>query len=96
MTKSAVQMLTLPAFDDESGMLNVIVETPKGRRNKYKFDESVRLFRLDRILPAGAVFPFDFGFVPSTEGEDGDRSTCSSRSTSRCTRACSCARGSSA
>ena len=64
--------IDLPAFDPETGELNVIVETPKGHRNKLKYDEKRRLFRLAKVLPAGAVFPFDFGFVPSTKGGDGD------------------------
>ena len=62
----------LPAFDPETGTLNAIVETPKGRRNKFKFDERRGLFVLGKVLPAGAVFPFDFGFIPSTRGGDGD------------------------
>lgn len=62
----------LPAFDEESGDLNVIIETPQGSRNKFKYDEARGLFRLNKVLPAGAVFPFDFGYVPSTLGEDGD------------------------
>lgn len=72
MTNATSPVLALPAFDTASGALNVVIETPKGRRNKYKFDEDARMFRLNKILPAGAVFPFDFGFVPSTRGEDGD------------------------
>src|ERR687894_539609 len=62
----------LPAFDPDSGTLNAVIETPKGHRNKYKYDERRGLFLLDGVLPAGAVFPFDFGFVPSTLGGDGD------------------------
>ncbi len=62
----------LPAFDPDSGTLNAVIETPKGHRNKYKFDEKRGLFLLDGVLPAGAVFPYDFGFVPSTLGGDGD------------------------
>jgi len=62
----------LPAFDPESEDLNVIIETPKGSRNKFKYDDALRVFRLSGVLPAGAVFPFDFGYVPSTQGEDGD------------------------
>jgi inorganic pyrophosphatase len=62
----------LPAFDPESKDLNVIIETPKGSRNKFKYDEALRVFRLSGVLPAGAVFPFDFGYVPSTKGGDGD------------------------
>jgi inorganic pyrophosphatase len=62
----------LDAFDAESGDLNVIIETPKGSRNKFKYDEAHHLFKLGGVLPAGAVFPFDFGFVPATLGGDGD------------------------
>jgi inorganic pyrophosphatase len=62
----------LPAIDPESGQLNVLIETPKGCRNKYKYDEKRGLFELSGLLPSGAVFPFDFGFLPSTLGEDGD------------------------
>jgi inorganic pyrophosphatase len=62
----------LPAVDEKSGDLNVIIETPKGSRNKYTYDPELGLFKLGGVLPAGAVFPFDFGFVPATEGGDGD------------------------
>ena len=57
---------------DETGDLNVIVETPKGSRNKYGFDEKLKLFKLNGVLPAGHSFPFDFGFIPNTRGGDGD------------------------
>ena len=70
---SAQPFLTqLPTFDEDSGQLTVIIETPKGSRNKYKYDDKKRLFTLSHVLPAGALFPFDFGFVPSTRGQDGD------------------------
>ena len=62
----------LSATDSHSGEVNVIIETPKGSRNKFDYDEERGLFKLGGVLPAGAVFPFDFGFVPSTLGEDGD------------------------
>jgi inorganic pyrophosphatase len=52
--------------------LNVIVETPRGSRNKFTYEPELGLFRLGKQLPAGASFPFDFGFVPSTEAGDGD------------------------
>jgi inorganic pyrophosphatase len=67
-----MRLTKLPAFDPETGHLNVITETPKGNRNNYKYDEKLRLFRLHSLLPAGSVFPYDFGFIPSTRGEDGD------------------------
>jgi inorganic pyrophosphatase len=62
----------LDAFKDEGNELNVIIETPKGSRNKFNYDEELRLFKLGGVLPAGASFPFDFGFIPSTLGGDGD------------------------
>jgi inorganic pyrophosphatase len=61
----------MDAFHDDDE-LNVIIETPKGSRNKYNYDEELCLFKLGGVLTSGAVFPFDFGFVPSTEGGDGD------------------------
>jgi inorganic pyrophosphatase len=54
------------------GELNVVIEAPKGSRNKYAYDPEEALFVLKSVLPAGAIFPFDFGFIPSTLGEDGD------------------------
>jgi len=59
-------------FDEETGELNAIVDTPKGSRNKFKYDEKKDIFRLTKMLPVGSSFPFDFGYVPSTRGEDGD------------------------
>ena len=60
----------LPPF--EGSEVTVIIETPRGSQNKYTYDSRLRAFRLGGVLPAGAVFPFDFGFVPSTVGDDGD------------------------
>lgn len=68
----AILLNQLPAWNSDSGLLNVIVDTPKGCRNKYKYDEEYGLWRLSKVLPLGASFPFDFGFIPSTRGEDGD------------------------
>ncbi len=50
----------------------VVIETPKGSRNKYGFDQKQRTFGLKKVLPAGMTFPYDFGFVPRTKAEDGD------------------------
>lgn len=65
-------LATLPAFDSESGNLNVVVETPRGCRNKFAFDFDVGCYKLKAVLPNGAVFPFDFGSIPGTKGDDGD------------------------
>ena len=65
-------MIKLEALDKESGHVNAIVDTPKGSRNKFKYDEQLGLFKLSGMLPVGTVFPFDFGYIPSTRGDDGD------------------------
>jgi len=61
----------LPAFD-ENDCLTAVVEATKGSRNKFKYDPKRGVFVLHGVLPAGSSFPFDFGFVPSTKGDDGD------------------------
>jgi inorganic pyrophosphatase len=61
----------LRPFDDE-GLTHVIIETPKGSRNKYKYSPKTKMFECAKALTAGLTFPFDFGFVPSTRAEDGD------------------------
>ena len=65
-------MIDLEAFDSDSGTLNAIVDTPKGSRNKFQYDERSHLFKLGGPLPLGTVFPFDFGYIPSTAADDGD------------------------
>jgi inorganic pyrophosphatase len=60
----------LAPFDDDCVL--VVIETPKGSPNKLAFEPRYGTFVLRGVLPAGAVFPFDFGFVPSTRAEDGD------------------------
>jgi len=60
------------AFDKESGDLRIVIETPKGSRNKYKYVPDCDCLELATVLPEGMIFPYDFGFIPSTLGEDGD------------------------
>src|SRR6201985_2133956 len=62
----------LPPFASKDADLTVIIETPKGSRNKYAYDPEERIFALRKVLPAGMAFPYDFGFVPSTLADDGD------------------------
>jgi inorganic pyrophosphatase len=62
----------LPPFDKKSRALNIIVETPKNGCIKYKYNEKYGMFQFDKTLPYGFSFPFEFGFVPSTTGGDGD------------------------
>lgn len=59
-------------FDAKKGTCRAIIETPKGCRNKFDYDRDSNLFMLGGLLPEGMMFPFDFGFIPSTLGDDGD------------------------
>ena len=63
---------SLGPFDADSDELNIVIETPKGSRNKFEYDDKRGVFKLSGILPLGAVFPFDFGYIPATKGGDGD------------------------
>ncbi len=62
----------LPAVDPDNGEVTVVVETPRGSRNKLAYDPALGAFRLRFVLPEGMAFPYDFGFIPSTRAEDGD------------------------
>ncbi len=62
----------LEPIDKKDGMLQVIIETPKGSHNKYAFDPDQEIFALKKVLPAGMAFPYDFGFLPRTIAGDGD------------------------
>lgn len=70
MTISGIEKLT--PFDAEGELLNVIIETPQGSSVKYTFHPESGLFKLGGVMPAGHLFPYDFGFVPGTLGGDGD------------------------
>jgi len=70
--KSLVDPTKLKPVDRKDGTVQVIVETPKGSRNKFAFDPDQGIFALKKVLPAGMVFPYDFGFLPQTIADDGD------------------------
>ena len=70
--RTAQELEHLSAREPDSGLVRVVVDTPKGSRNKYKYDETLGLYRLSKVLPVGIAFPYDFGFIPSTRAEDGD------------------------
>jgi inorganic pyrophosphatase len=76
MTKGQVKSMSNPLHlkpvSKSDGILQVIVETPKGSRNKFAFDEKQKIFTLKKVLPAGMTFPYDFGFLPRTLAPDGD------------------------
>ncbi|OQP66344.1 hypothetical protein A3860_12635 [Niastella vici] len=52
--------------------IEVVIESPRATQAKYKFDPKEKIFKLKRLLPLGMVFPYDFGFISGTVGEDGD------------------------
>src|SRR3954453_7806308 len=57
---------------DDPPPLHVLVEIPKGSRNKYEWDEELQAIKLDRYLFSSVVYPTDYGFVPQTCAADGD------------------------
>ena len=59
-------------LDTKKGTCRAIIETPRGCRNKFDYDPDSNLFMLGGLLPEGMMFPFDFGFIPSTVSADGD------------------------
>lgn len=52
--------------------MNVIVEIPRGVKNKYEIDKKTGLIKLDRVNHTAQAYPFDYGFVPQTLWDDGD------------------------
>ena len=62
----------IPPRESGTGRVHVVIDTPTGSRNKYKYDERFEAMRLSRVLPRGAVFPYDYGSIPGTMAEDGD------------------------
>lgn len=53
-------------------IVRAIVEIPKNSSNKYEYDGSLGVFRLDRALYSPMHYPGDYGFIPGTLAEDGD------------------------
>src|SRR3954467_11576289 len=64
-------LLDLIPFAD-GGEINVIIETPRGSGSKFKYEPSLGMVVLHSSLPKGMEFPYDYGFIPSTLGGDGD------------------------
>jgi inorganic pyrophosphatase len=62
---------SVPTWSPEGDVM-VVIETPRGTSNKLRFEPSLGLFSLSKVLPVGMSFPYDFGFIPGTQGEDGD------------------------
>ena len=58
--------------NDVPKIINVIVEIPKGAQNKYEYDKSLNIIKLDRVLFSPFHYPGDYGFLPRTLSADGD------------------------
>mgnify|MGYP001826792148 CR=1 FL=1 len=59
-------------IDLNDAVFDMIVEIPKGSRNKYEIDHETGAIWLDRHLFTATAYPADYGFIPETLGEDGD------------------------
>jgi inorganic pyrophosphatase len=70
--KALADPTRLKPLNKKAGLLQVIIETPAGSRNKFAFDPDQKIFALKKVLPAGMSFPYDFGFLPQTLAPDGD------------------------
>jgi inorganic pyrophosphatase len=64
-------LLKLPTRNN-GGDVYVVVETPRGSAAKLEYDPELRVFTLSKALFLGLTYPYDWGFIPSTKGEDGD------------------------
>src|SRR3954467_8953564 len=61
-----------PHVDEFPGVVEIVVEIPRGSRNKYEYDEEAGVYRLDRVLSSAGYFNFDYGVIQGTRGGDGD------------------------
>lgn len=59
-------------MEDQFAQIKVIVEIPRGSRNKYEYDHQRHTIYLDRVLYSSVHYPTDYGFVPGTKAADGD------------------------
>jgi inorganic pyrophosphatase len=64
-------LIKLPTWADKEHIYAVI-ETPRGSSCKLEFDPELLVFTLAKPLMAGLTYPYDWGFIPSTEADDGD------------------------
>jgi len=72
MNTRASRLSDLDPIDSANDCINVVIETPRGARTKLAYDRERAALVVKKVLPQGMSFPFDFGFIPSTAGDDGD------------------------
>ncbi len=62
----------VPLGEKAPEQFNVIIEIPKGSKNKYEIDKKTGLIKLDRAMKSAQDYPFDYGFAPQTLWDDDD------------------------
>lgn len=62
----------IPLGEKAPQIINVVVEIPRGSKNKYEYDEDLDEIKLDRVLHSPVFYPTDYGFIPETRSGDGD------------------------
>jgi inorganic pyrophosphatase len=62
----------VPHASNAAGMINAIIEIPKGSRAKYEIDKPTGLLKLDRVLFSSVYYPANYGFIPQSFGDDND------------------------
>ena len=67
-----VNYLELPVGDRAPEVFRAVIEIPKDNTNKFEYDKELHVFKLDRNLHSPVHYPGDYGFIPSTLGDDGD------------------------
>ena len=72
MSRRAARLSDLDTINAKTKCIAVVIETPKGARTKLAYDPDREAFVVEKVLPEGMSFPFDFGFIPSTLADDGD------------------------
>jgi len=70
--RERVWLTNVPVGEHAPDVVNVVIEIPKGSRNKYEVDKQTGFIRLDRYLYSASHYPGDYGFIPRTHAEDGD------------------------
>ena len=59
-------------MDAFPALIEVVVEIPAGSRNKYEYDETAHVYRLDRVLSSAVFYNFEYGYIRGTRSGDGD------------------------
>jgi inorganic pyrophosphatase len=62
----------MPSPGEFPSVVEIVVEIPRGSRNKYEYDEGAGVFRLDRVLSSAVFYNFDYGYIDGTRAGDGD------------------------